>query len=99
MVQKVEIPQVPPKEPPESGSQIPFGKPHAPRAMPFAPFDPYTPHTAPYIEPDAEAARLLGEVCRALLIAQRVPPDERTAIVPGNTDPGALRGYIAVPGE
>lgn len=60
VVQKVEIPQVPPKEPPESGSQIPFGKPHAPRAMPFAPFDPYTPHTAPYIEPDAEAARILN---------------------------------------
>ncbi len=60
VVQKVEIPQVPPKEPPESGSQIPFGKPHAPRAMPFAPFDPYTPHTAPYIEPDAEAARTLN---------------------------------------
>ena len=57
VVQKVEIPQVPPKEPPESGSQIPFGKPHAPRAMPFAPFDPYT---APYIEPDAEAARILN---------------------------------------
>lgn len=48
---------------------------------------------------DADAARMLGEVCRALLIAQRVPPDERTAIVPGNTDPGTLRGYIAVPGE
>ena len=47
VVQKVEIPQVPPKEPPESGSQIPFGKPHAPRAMPLAPFGPYTPHTAP----------------------------------------------------
>lgn len=60
VVQKVEIPQVPPKEPLESGSQIPFGKPHAPRAMPFAPFDPYTPHTAPYIEPDAEAARILN---------------------------------------
>ena len=46
---------------------------------------------------DAEAARMLGEVCRALLIAQRVPPDERTAIVPGETPPGSLRGYIAVP--
>ena len=60
VVQKAEIPQVPPKEPPESGSQIPFGKPHEPRALPFATFDPYTPHTAPYIEPDAEAARILN---------------------------------------
>ena len=48
--------------------------------------------------PDAEAARLLGEVCRALLIAQRVPRDNRTAIVPGkNVDAGALGGYIAAP--
>lgn len=60
VMQRVEIPQVPPQEQPESGSQVPFGKPHAPRAMPFAPFDPYTPHTAPYIEPDAEAARILN---------------------------------------
>lgn len=60
VVQKVEIPQVPPKAPPESDAQIPFGKPHAPRAMPFAPFDAYAPHTAPYIEPDAEAARILN---------------------------------------
>ena len=48
--------------------------------------------------PDAEAARLLGEVCRALLIAQRVPRDDRTAILPGeNVDAGALGGYIAAP--
>ena len=48
--------------------------------------------------PDAEAARLLGEVCRALLIAQRVSHDARTAIIPGeNVDIGALSGYIAAP--
>lgn len=48
--------------------------------------------------PDAEAARLLGEVCRALLIAQRVPRDARTAIVPGKkVDAGALGEYIAAP--
>ena len=48
--------------------------------------------------PDAEAARLLGEVCRALLIAQRVPRDARTAIVPGKkVDAGALGEYIAEP--
>ena len=48
--------------------------------------------------PDEEAARLLGEVCRALLIAQRMPRDNRTAIVPGkNVDAGALSGYIAAP--
>lgn len=60
VVQKVDIPQVPAKQKPESDGQAIFGKPHAPRAMPFAPFDPYTPHTAPYIEPDADAARLLN---------------------------------------
>lgn len=44
------------------------------------------------------AARLLGEVCRALLIAQRVPRDARTAIVPGKKiDAGALGEYIAAP--
>ena len=44
------------------------------------------------------AARLLGEVCRAVLIAQRVSHDARTAIVPGeNVDIGALNGYIAAP--
>lgn len=48
--------------------------------------------------PDTEAARLLGEVCRALLIAQRVPRDARTAIVPGKkVDAGALGEYIAEP--
>ena len=48
--------------------------------------------------PDTEAARLLGEVCRALLIAQRVPRDARTAIVPGKkVDAGALGEYIAAP--
>ena len=48
--------------------------------------------------PDTEAARLLGEVCRALLIAQRVPRDARTAIVPGKkVDIGALGEYIAAP--
>lgn len=48
--------------------------------------------------PDTEAARLLGEVCRALLIAQRVPPDARTAIVPGKkVDAGALGEYISAP--
>lgn len=48
--------------------------------------------------PDTEAARLLGEVCRALLIAQRVPRDARTAIVPGKkVDAGALGKYIAEP--
>lgn len=47
---------------------------------------------------DTEAARLLGEVCRALLIAQRVPRDARTAIVPGKkVDAGALGKYIAEP--
>ena len=47
---------------------------------------------------DTEAARLLGEVCRALLIAQRVPRDARTAIVPGKkVDAGALGEYIAAP--
>lgn len=59
-VQVVDIPQVPPKKEPDSDAQIPFGKPHAPRAMPFAPFDPYSPHTAPYIEPGTEAARILN---------------------------------------
>lgn len=59
VVQKVEIPQVPAEKQPDSGAQVVFGKPHAPRAMPFAPFDPYTPHTAPYIEPEADAARIL----------------------------------------
>lgn len=48
--------------------------------------------------PDTEAARLLGEVCRALLIAQRVPRDARTAIVPcKKVDIGALGEYIAEP--
>lgn len=60
VVQKVEIPQVPAEKQPDSGAQVVFGKPHAPRAMPFAPFDPYTPHTAPYIEPEADAARILN---------------------------------------
>lgn len=60
VVQKVEIPQVPAAKQPDSDAQVIFGKPHAPRAMPFAPFDPYTPHTAPYIEPEAEAARILN---------------------------------------
>lgn len=46
---------------------------------------------------DADAARMLGEVCRALLIAQRIPPDERTAILPGATGTGTIHGYIAVP--
>lgn len=60
VVQKVEIPQVPAAKQPDSEAQVIFGKPHAPRAMPFAPFDPYTPHTAPYIEPEEEAARILN---------------------------------------
>ena len=60
VVQKVEIPQIPAEKQPDSGAQVVFGKPHAPRAMPFAPFDPYTPHTAPYIEPEADAARILN---------------------------------------
>ncbi len=60
VVQKVEIPQVPPAKQPDSEAQVTFGKPHAPRAMPFAPFEPYLPHTAPYIEPEAEAARILN---------------------------------------
>ncbi len=60
VVQKVEIPQVPAAKQPDSEARVIFGKPHAPRAMPFAPFDPYTPHTAPYIEPEAEAARILN---------------------------------------
>ena len=60
VVQKVEIPQVPAAKQPDSDAQVIFGKPHAPRAMPFAPFDPYTPHTAPYLEPEAEAARILN---------------------------------------
>jgi len=48
--------------------------------------------------PDTEAARLLGEVCRALLIAQRGPRDARTAIVPGKkVDAGALGEYITAP--
>lgn len=46
--------------------------------------------------PDTEAARLLGEVCRALLIAQRVPRDARTAIVPGKkVDAGGARASIS----
>ena len=49
---------------------------------------------------DAQAAELLGEVCRALLIAQHVPHDDRTAIIPGkDVDAGQLDGYIAVPGK
>lgn len=60
VVRKVEIPQVPAAKQPDSEAGVVFGKPHAPRAMPFAPFDPYTPHTAPYIEPEAEAARVLN---------------------------------------
>lgn len=37
-------------------------------------------------------------VCPALLIAQRVPRDARTAIVPGKkVDAGALGEYIAAP--
>lgn len=60
VVQKVEIPQVPAAKQSDPDAQITFGKPHAPRAMPFAPFDPYSPHTAPYIEPEAEAARILN---------------------------------------
>ena len=39
--------------------------------------------------PDTEAAHLLGEVCRALLIAQRGPGKK--------VDAGALGEYIAEP--
>ena len=45
--------------------------------------------------PDTEAARLLGEVCRALLIAQRVPPSFRARrLTPGrsaNISPRRIR--------
>lgn len=47
-----------------------FGKPHAPRAMPFTAFDPYTPHTAPYVDPNAEEARILN--------APPAPPAKKT---------------------
>lgn len=60
VVQKVEMPQVPAAKQPDSDAQVVFGKPHAPRAMPFAPFDPYTPHTAPYVAPEEEAAHVLN---------------------------------------
>ncbi len=79
VVTKPNYPQVAAQKPDDD--PYAFGKPHAPRAMPFTAFDPYTPHTAPYMDPNAEEARILN--------APPAPPvkepQEKTPYVPQPT--------------